>query len=41
MSKTSKPVMKSFAQVLNVENDPCCTQVAVDSILGSDQRFYE
>ena len=34
-------VMKSFAQVLNVENHPCCTQVAVDSLSGSDLRLWE
>lgn len=39
--------MKSFAQVLNVENMPGCTQVPVDSLLGltctfrSNQQFRQ
>jgi len=33
--------MKSFAQVLNVENDPCCTQGTVDSLFGFDLHVWE
>lgn len=33
--------MKSFAQVLNVENMPGCTQVPVDSLFGADLHVYE
>ena len=41
MSKTNRSVMKSFEQVLNVENEAGCTQVSVDSLFDSDQRFWE
>ena len=39
MSKTRAAVMKSFAQVLNVENIPGCTQVPVDSLFRVDLHF--
>lgn len=41
MSKTNQSVMKSFEQVLNVENEAGCTHVSVDSLFSSDQHFWE
>lgn len=41
MSKTNRSVMKSFQQVLNVENEVGCKQVSVESLFRSDQRFCE
>lgn len=41
MSKTRHKAMKSFPQVLNVENTVGCAQGAVDSLFVVDQRFWE
>lgn len=39
MSKTRHKAMKSFPQVLNVENTVGCAQGAVDSLFRADLHF--
>ena len=41
MSKTRPSTMKSFPQVLNVENTAGCAQDAVDSLFRLDQRLLK